>query len=310
MPRYHVSRSIMIDADPQRVYDTVADFGTWTTWSPWLCCEPDAEVTVTHNPNSVGSVYKWSGKVVGAGEIEHRELQPGSLIDQQIRFLRPFKSVSRVYFEVKPAGDQSKITWHMQGSLPFFLFWMKSSLETFIGMDYERGLKMLKELIETGRVQATTKIQGIETVGPMRVMGVRAQSRMNECGELMKDAFHKSAEDLQAAGVNLDREVLTVYHATDLKKRTFDFTAGFVVPEDAPPVAGLSDVRVPSTSAFCVQHEGSYDHLGNAWTAAYKNIEGRKLKANKKIPALEIYRNNPEETPEAELQTDIIVPIR
>lgn len=310
MPRYHVSRSLIIDAQPDRVYETVTDFGTWTTWSPWLCCEPDATVHVTPDPSSVGSVYSWSGTVVGAGEIEHQDLQPGRLIDQQIRFSRPFKSVSRVYFEFEPAEGGTKITWHMQGSLPFFLFWMKSSLETFIGMDYERGLKMLKELIETGHLQTATKIRGIETVGPLRVAGVRAQSRMNECGSLMKDAFHQAADRLQAAGITPDGEVLTVYHSTDLKQRTFDFTAGFAVPSEAPVPDGLSDVRIPVTSAFCVQHDGSYDHLGNAWTAAYKNIEGRKLKAARNIPAFEIYRNNPEQTAEADLQTDVFLPVR
>ena len=33
----------------------------------------------------------------------------------------------------------------MRGALPWFLFWMRPAMETFIGMDYERGLKMLKD---------------------------------------------------------------------------------------------------------------------------------------------------------------------
>ena len=47
MPRFHVQRSIQINASPEEVFNTVADFGTWTKWSPWLCSEPDAKVTVT-----------------------------------------------------------------------------------------------------------------------------------------------------------------------------------------------------------------------------------------------------------------------
>ena len=41
-------------------------------------------------------------------------------------------------------------------SAAFFLFWMRRQMELFIGMDYERGLKMLKEWIETGQILSTT----------------------------------------------------------------------------------------------------------------------------------------------------------
>ena len=68
MPKFHVQRSIEIDAPPQQVFDTVADFGSWTAWSPWLCAEPTADVTVTDNPNSVGSIYAWKGEVVGQNQ--------------------------------------------------------------------------------------------------------------------------------------------------------------------------------------------------------------------------------------------------
>ena len=103
MPAYHVQRSIQINASPDKVFETVADYGTWTTWSPWLCAEPEAKVTVTDDAASVGSIYSWTGKVVGEGEIEHRKLEPGRLIEDEIRFLRPFKSTSHVDFELEPA---------------------------------------------------------------------------------------------------------------------------------------------------------------------------------------------------------------
>jgi hypothetical protein len=62
--------------------------------------------------------------------------------------------------------------------MPWFLFWMISQMEVFIGMDYERGLKMLKEWIETGSILSTTKICGIESVGPLKMAGLRNRSRV------------------------------------------------------------------------------------------------------------------------------------
>lgn len=151
MPRYHVARTIRIDAPPARVFDLVSDFDTWTTWSPWLCADPEATVTVSQPSSAVGAVYTWQGELVGQGKVEHRRLEPNRLIAEELRFIKPFRSRADVNFELQPAGSGTEVTWHMYGSLPWFMFWMQSSLEAFIGMDYERGLKMLKELIETAR---------------------------------------------------------------------------------------------------------------------------------------------------------------
>jgi hypothetical protein len=75
MPRFHVQRSIQLAAIPEQVFDRVVDFNSWTTWSPWLIAEPNAQVTVTDNVNDVGAVYAWKGNVVGAGEIEHQRIE-------------------------------------------------------------------------------------------------------------------------------------------------------------------------------------------------------------------------------------------
>ena len=162
MSRYHVQRSIHINASPDKVFEVVSDYGTWTTWSPWLCAEPEAKVTVSEDSSSLGSIYAWKGELVGQGEIEHQRLEPGQLIEDEIRFLAPFKSVSNVSFELAPAGEATKVTWHMRGKLPWFLFWMKGQMEIFIGMDYDRGLKMLKESIETGQVLSNTNVHGVQ----------------------------------------------------------------------------------------------------------------------------------------------------
>ena len=171
MPAYHVQRSTTIQASAEKVFDTVADFGTWTTWSPWLGVDKEAVVTVSDDSNSVGSLYHWVGELVGEGEIEHEVLDPARSIEDEIRFLKPFKSKSGVSFELEPDGQATKITWHMDGKLPWFLFWMKANIQVFIGMDYDRGLKMLKELVETGQVLSDTEVMGVESVEARSLIG-------------------------------------------------------------------------------------------------------------------------------------------
>ena len=135
MPKFNITRSIQINAPQQKVFDTVADYGTWTSWSPWLCAEPDAKVTVSDDSNSVGSGYSWDGEVVGAGELEHLKLVGCERIEDEIRLLKPWKSTSQVSFDVKQVVDGSELVWSMAGSLPWFMFWMKPMMQTLIGMD-------------------------------------------------------------------------------------------------------------------------------------------------------------------------------
>ena len=91
MPRFHVSRSIDIDASPESVFAVVSDFDTWKTWSPWLIAEPDAQVTVSDDAKSIGSTYAWEGQVTGAGEMTHLRLEAPEHVVSEIRFLRPMK---------------------------------------------------------------------------------------------------------------------------------------------------------------------------------------------------------------------------
>jgi predicted transcriptional regulator YdeE len=310
MPRFHVQRSTEIQADPQKVYETVADFGTWTTWSPWLCADPDARVDVSQDASSVGAIYAWQGELVGQGEIEHQRLEPGRLIEDEIRFIKPFRSRSQVSFELEPAGDGTRLTWHMRGALPWFLFWMLPQTQVFIGMDYERGLRMLKEWIETGQILSRTSIRGIESVGPLQMAGVRKTCSIHDIGPSMEAALDEAKRNLSAHDLPTDGEVISVYHKFDAKAGVFDYTSGFILPESGNTVPpDLSSWSIPSVRALVVEHIGSYEHLGNGWSAGHQYVRYKKLKQSNNSP-FEICRNDPQHTPAAELRCEIYLPLR
>ena len=309
MPKYHVDRSIEINVSPEKAFDAVTDFSTWTTWSPWLIAEPEAIVKVSKDSSSVGSIYSWEGQVTGVGEVEHKELHSPTTVRDEIRFLKPFKSVAKVGFDIEAVADGSRVTWSMDGSMPFFLFWMIPSIKSFIGMDYERGLKMLKEWLETGEIQSKTTFNPNATIGPLKVAGVRTQALMKDIGPAMDTAIKSTTAKLEAAGISLGGEMVSVFHHLNTKTGMFDFTAGYVIPESVTPPEGMSVWSTPTTKAFHAQHIGSYEHLGNAWSAANQHVRYKKMKQSK-VGAFEIYRNSPKDTPAGELHTDIYLPLK
>ena len=147
-------------------------------------------------------------------------------------------------------------------------------MTSIISMDYERGLRMLKEWIETGTVAAETNVRGIEDIGPLYVAGVRRKCAMQAINETMDEAFSEARKIVGDEGIPVDGEMISVYHEVDMKAKTFDFTAGFVVPEQVDDDV-LSTWTLPSSKALVVGHRGSYHHLGNSWSAAYQHVRYR-----------------------------------
>lgn len=271
--------------------------------------EPEADVKVSENPSEVGGLYSWHGEVTGQGEVEHKsQVAPTKIVDE-IRFLKPFKSVAQVSFDIEPVGDGARITWNMDGSMPWFLFWMIPMMKTFIGMDYERGLKMLKEWMETGEIQSQSNINGKAEVGPIRVAGIRKTAAMKDLGPSMGEAIALATEKLDAAGIPRCGGLISVYHKLDMKNQTFDYTTGFMIADSDTPPADMSVWTLPACEAFHVEHVGKYEHLGNAWSAANQHVRYKKMKQSK-VGCFEIYRNSPDDTPEAELRTDVYLPLK
>jgi effector-binding domain-containing protein len=59
---------------------------------------------------------------------------------------------------------------------------------------------------------------------------------------------------------------------------------------------------------FRVDHHGSYEHLGNAWSAAMQHVRHKKMKASK-IGNFELYKNDPAHTPPEHLLTEVYIPL-
>lgn len=309
MPAYHVQRSIVISAKPDTVFDTLVDYGTWTKWSPWLTIDKEAIVTVSDDACSVNSVYAWEGEFVGQGEIQHQQLNRPTLIEDEIRFFKPFKSKSGVHFELEAVSDGTKVTWHMNGRLPWFMFWMRSSMETFIGMDYERGLRMLREFIETAGILSTTEVVGVESVEARSMVGARTSALTNDVGPAMRAAFEKVNAAVACEDSFADREMLSVYHPGDIRKGRFDFTAGYTLSTQSSAPAGLVNVEIPAGNYLHVRHTGRYENLGNAWSGAHQYARYKKMKLAKR-DCFEIYVNSPDTTATEDLITDIYLPVR
>ena len=311
MPVWNVQKSIEIDAPVSKVYQMVSDYRTWTTWSPWLIAEPQAKVDISDRSNQVGSTYHWSGKVVGEGRLEHLRLETDRLVEDRLDFIRPTKSKSKTGFKFEAIANRTKLVWWIDGNLPWYLFFLTPIIKTMVGMDYQRGLMMIKELAETGRITWSTEVLGIESIPPIRVAGLQAQSSVFNIEQSMEEMLVKLESEYQNQGMPKEGAMVAVYTRFKVKQGIFEYLLGRAIPDTLliPTPSSLKEWKFPQARALHVRHTGSYKHLGNAWSIANRIAEHQKLKLNRSA-SFEIYTNSPHDTPEESVQTDLYLPLR
>ena len=146
MPKINVNRSILIKQPKELVYKEINNFNKWKSWSPWLSLEKQAKVSIEPN----GKAFNWEGDVIGAGQMSVLKEELNTSIYCDLTFLKPWKSKAKTNFFFKEVVGGTEVSWTMDSQIPFFMFWMKNSMENFIGMDYDRGLLMLKDKVESG----------------------------------------------------------------------------------------------------------------------------------------------------------------
>ncbi|TLX74886.1 hypothetical protein E9993_10810 [Labilibacter sediminis] len=308
---YDVKRSITVNKSNAEVFNLVQDFNKWSAWSPWLCMEPDAEVNVSGDGMSVQDAYSWSGELVGSGTITHVKIEDQKSIEQDILFISPMESKSFVYWQFNNVNDSTtEITWGMKGEMPFVVRFMTKMMEPMIGMDYERGLKMIKELAEKGYVSSKVEIEGIVEFDQVTYMGEKVACTMDEVGETMKTSFNNLSSYAEENSLQYQK-AFSIYHKFDFMTGDCVYTAAIPLKEKIETQAPYYIDEVPTIKALKIKFTGDYEHLPNAWATGMTYARTHKIKENKDVAPFEVYLNNPmEEQDKRKWVTEVYLPVK
>lgn len=307
MAKMNIDRSILINKKPAEVFPLINDFTNWETWSPWLILEEGVEVTVRDDKKH----YSWKGQLTGEGNMTIINEKENESVECDLMFLKPWKSQAKVGFQLKAEGEGTRVNWTMQSSLPFFLFFMKKMMEAAIGMDYDRGLNMLKDLAEQGQVRSKLNFKGNGNFEGCNYIGIKTSCSFDQMKDKMSADYGKLMEYTADKQDLISGNPFTIYHKWDMVKRQCTYTACIPVsktPENLD--SGMIKGNIPATKTYSVQHTGPYRHIGNAWSSLHMRQRAKHFKFNKGIDPIEVYLNNPMETPENELETEIYFPIK
>ncbi|GGH50700.1 SRPBCC family protein [Microbacterium album] len=158
MASYTVSRSVIVDAEPEQVFPLITRFSNWTRWSPFENADPALAREYRGPDEGTGAVYEWSGNdKAGAGVMTITDVTPCQVY-VDLEFVRPFTSSTRHVFAVTPSGGAaSTVTWTMHGEhrgLTGLVTRLLMPMEKVMGPEFEKGLEALKLEVERDVAEA------------------------------------------------------------------------------------------------------------------------------------------------------------
>lgn len=148
---YKIERAIIIDQPVERVFDYVRYLQHQTSYNKWWMIDLNAVREMKGNDGSVGCVVSWDSenKQLGKGEQEIKSMVINSRIDQEIRFVKPFKTVSQIILYTDAITDDiTRFRWVFMGKNQFPMNLMNVMMDKLLGKDLEESAAKLKEILE------------------------------------------------------------------------------------------------------------------------------------------------------------------
>ncbi|MCU7850915.1 MAG: SRPBCC family protein [Candidatus Thiodiazotropha sp. (ex Monitilora ramsayi)] len=308
---FTVRRSLKIATDPKTVFDTVRNFKRWPDWSPWLMHEPDTTLIYSDTPDQEGGWYTWDGRIIGAGKLTHEVFTGNERIEQRIEFKRPFKSVSKVWWEFEPDDDSSTMVhWNMSGKMPFLFRFMAKKMPSYISKDYDTGLYLLRGELESGAEVPQISFDGPTELPDQTALVIHFEGHLEELKKAMMEGFPRLGRYVDDSGLSATGYPFTIYHKVDLNNMHFNCDMAMPIP--AGTASAEFDVKsYPSGRYYKTTLKGSYEFLELAWYQAYSHLQMQKIKPLLKHASLEVYENDPATVNHTnEIVTSIYIPIK
>ncbi len=149
---YHVERKIVVDRPISEVFNYIKYLKKQDEWSPWAKRDPNIKHEYRGTDGEVGFVAAWEGnKEVGTGEQEIKRIVENQRLESELRFLKPFKSTSDAYINVKEIDPNStEVAWGFSGknAFPINIMMLFMNMEKTVGKDFEEGLESLKAQLQ------------------------------------------------------------------------------------------------------------------------------------------------------------------
>ncbi len=313
---YDVTRTKIIKAPVQVIYNNVNDYKNWSDWSPWIEKEPTVNLTFGEKTSGEGATHSWKGDIIGEGNMETLETKANESINQKIAFIKPFESESDIYWNFKPVEGGTEVTWGMKGDMDFMFraaMVFQGGMDKQIGPDFERGLFKLDSVVQADMKKYSVVVNGATTHGGGYYLYNTTSCKIDEIGAKIQEMMPKVGIYAQKNKIQMAGAPFTLYHKFDRENNAVIFSCAVPVSERiiTESGSGIQTGMLKPFKAIKTTLKGNYTNSNEARETAYKYLADNKLEQVTGSAVLEVYLTDPMSTPNpADWITEIYIPIK
>jgi effector-binding domain-containing protein/ribosome-associated toxin RatA of RatAB toxin-antitoxin module len=311
---YDIRQSQTIKAPTSLLFDTVNDYKTWESWSPWKEEDPNMTFSYPEQTSGVGGSYSWDGEF--SGSMTTTNLVKNKSIDQDLTLVTPGgERYPNVYWFFEPTENgTTTVTYGMKGEHSFIdkLYYAVSGMDFNADMEalYRKGLQGIETYVNKAMSVYTISESKITEYGGGFYVYKTSSASSNNISAIMGQNYSEIMSFLTQNNITPSGMPFTIYN---------EMSANGVVMSNAIPVrekiAIAGDTNILSgytstTKAVKTTLKGDYTHLSQAWEKAQEYLTQYNLEASNLKP-FEIYTNDPGNYPNpADWTTDLYIPIK
>jgi effector-binding domain-containing protein len=296
---YKVERSTSIDAPKELVFHHVKYWRNWSAWSPWAEQDPAMQITVEGVDGQEGSSYNWQGDpdLTGKGKMTNTGIKESEEILYHLHFIEPWESESDGYVRLSQEGEGTRVAWGFYGEtpIPWNIFMLFANMDKMIGGDFEKGLSLLKEIVENEYAQIKD-FDVKQVIFPAKnYAAVRGNVSFSEMTSFYESSFGTL---MQAIGKSRVRKIGVpsgLYYSWDEQNTNTDMAAAIPV-RGSLSGEGIEMIHLPAQTAYMIDYYGDYESLYYPHQALNMYLTENML--TPKSPAVEEYVTDPAAEPD------------
>ncbi len=311
--KFHTQRSLHMKAKPEQVYKLVNNFKNWDQWNTWHKKDTLAQKQYNQIAAGKGASYSWKSNVdeVGEGTLTIIEDIPNQKVKNEMQF----KGMGYSYTEflIEPDDSGVKVTWMMDTEgkgMPVLLkpMWkyMCLMMDKFVGPEYEKGLKNIKDIVENEPAQTIAGFDAeIKEWPAFYYMGIREKLNGAEISQKFGAYIGLIMTEMKRQGAEQAGNPFSINYSAsgDL----FDIEICIPVKKPMLENGNIKPGNKLATKALVIQYYGDYMNIGKVYGPGFEYLAKNNMNASG--APMEFYVTDPMlEKDTAKWLTEVVLP--
>ncbi len=307
---FTVSRSRMIDAPANLVFNQIGDLKNWEKWSPWKEKDTSMVLEFSKTTNKEGDYFHFKDEKGNYPKWTNITLKPDSLI---IQSLATQDQVQELKWKIIPQKKGVKVEWTISGELPLLQRIYAKQMDGMIGPMMTRGLERIEEAVHKDMEKRETKMDKVVDLGSNYYLYETASSKIENLGKKMDSILPEVLIYALRNKIKMNGKPFTIYEKYDKENNSVIFSSCIPTQEkiesDNP---NILTGKTPGGKYFRSIFTGDYKFLREGWNITYDSLKKRtNIEIDSTRPPFEIYtKGHTVSLNPADWQTEIYIPVK